>query len=261
MMAFRDVGRLFVAALAAAAAFGGSAWADESYRTDYRVTLAGLPVARASFTTHISDRNYRIAGDISSAGLVNVFTSLTASTSVEGQMVGAEKLQPASYELVYTRGKRTRTYDVRFSGGSVVKTSIIPEPKRNAERWIPVAPGDLRSVFDPLGGLVLSENGGLCNRTIPIFDGESRMDLVLSPKGKAKFTAGDTSGEATVCNVRYVPKSGFNKGRSDIEYLRQAQDMEIWFAKAGGMKLYAPVYAKVPTRVGPLYITATRFGA
>ncbi|MFB9913897.1 DUF3108 domain-containing protein [Rhizobium paknamense] len=261
MMFSQGLGRSFLAAMAGVLALGGAALADESYHTDYRVTLAGLPVARASFTTNISDSDYKIAGDISSAGLVNVFTSLTAKTSVAGQVVGTERLEPQSYELIYTRGKRTRTYDVRFSGGSVVKTSITPEPKRNADRWIPVSPGDLRAVFDPLGGLVLSERGGLCNRTIPIYDGESRMDLVLSPKGKAKFTAGDVSGEATVCSVRYVPKSGFNKGRSDIEYLRQANDMEIWFAKAGGMKLYAPVYAKVPTRVGPLYITATRFGA
>jgi len=248
--------------IAAMSTFGlQPALAGETYKVEYRVSLLGLSVARANFVTELNGSGYKIDGTITSAGIADVFTSLNAKTTVTGQVAGDKHLQPSSYNLVYTRGKRTRVYDVRYSGGNVVATTITPEPTRNKDRWIPVSPSDLRAVLDPVGGLTLPDDGKICSKTLPIFDGESRLDLVMSPKGKSKFTAGNVSGEAIVCSVRYVPKSGFNKGRSDIEYLRSANDMEIWFAKTGTMTLYAPVYARVPTRVGTLSITATKFGA
>lgn len=252
--------RMFFAALAGLFASVISAHAVESYHTDYRVTLIGLPVARATFTTRITDPAYSITGDISSAGIVNIFTSLNAKSTVTGTMTRGDRMVAKSYQLVYTRGKKTRTYDVRYASGNVVDTSITPEPNRDSNRWIPVKSIDFKSVLDPIGAFIVPDDGKICSRTLPVYDGESRMDLVLSPKGKAKFDAGNVSGDAIVCSVRYVPKSGFNKDQSDIDYLRNAKGMEIWFAKTRTGSLYAPVYARVPTRLGALSITATAFG-
>ena len=36
--------------------------------------------------------------------------------------------------------------------------------------------------------------------------------------------------------------------------------MEIWFAKAETMNVYAPVYVRIPTKLGPVTVSATRFG-
>ena len=60
--------------------------------------------------------------------------------------------------------------------------------------------------------------------------------------------------------IRFVPKSGYKKGREDVEYLRRLNSMEIWFAKAEEANVYAPVYLSVPTSYGPLTIKATHFG-
>ena len=86
-----------------------------------------------------------------------------------------------------------------------------------------------------------------------------RRKLALSPGRTAPFTAGKASGEAVVCSVRYVPVSGYRKGRKDIEYLKSVTGMEIWFAKTATLKLYAPVYAKIPTRYGTVHVTAEKF--
>ena len=95
---------------------------------------------------------------------------------------------------------------------------------------------------------------------LPIYDGESRMDLVLSSKGEKSFSTKGFSGDTVVCGVRYIPKSGYRKGRKDIDYLRGSKAMEIWFAKAEGVNVYAPVYVKIPTQYGTLTISAVRFG-
>ena len=86
------------------------------------------------------------------------------------------------------------------------------------------------------------------------------MDLVLSPMGTKPFAAEGFKGEAIVCSIRYTPKSGFRRGRTDIEYLRKTP-MEIWFAKADGANVYAPVYVRIPTEYGMVTITAVKYGS
>lgn len=84
------------------------------------------------------------------------------------------------------------------------------------------------------------------------------MDLVLSSKGSKPFSTNGFKGEAIVCEVRYVPKSGFRRGRSDIEHLKKTP-MEIWFARAEGANVYAPVYARIPTSMGQVYVKAAKY--
>jgi hypothetical protein len=170
-----------------------------------------------------------------------------------------DKLQADRYNLVYSAGKRTRVYDVEYRNGDVTETTVKPEPKRNPKNWIPVTDNDLRSVLDPLSGLIFPASAKVCPSRLPIYDGESRMDLVLTPKGTKPFSTKGFDGEAIVCSIRYVPKSGFRRGRSDIEYLKKTP-MEIWFAKAQSANVYAPVYARIPTRMGQVYVTAVKYG-
>ena len=58
-----------------------------------------------------------------------------------------------------------------------------------------------------------------------------------------------------------MPKSGYRKGRDDVDYLRKLETMEIWFAKAESVNVYAPVYVRIPTSYGAVTIWATRFGS
>ncbi len=161
--------------------------------------------------------------------------------------------------MIYTEGRKTRTYNVSYRNGDVVSTTVTPEPKERPPTWIPIGDGDLHSVLDPLSGLIFPDGAQICPSRIPIYDGESRLDLVLSPKGTKPFSTQGFKGDATVCEVRYVPKSGYKRGRSDIEFMKKAT-MELWFAKADGANVYAPVYARIPTKVGDVYVTAVKYG-
>ena len=118
----------------------------------------------------------------------------------------------------------------------------------------------MRAVVDPISGLIIPAGSNVCSKTLPIFDGESRMDIKLVDKGSRPFSTRGFEGEVKVCGVRFVPRSGYRKGRRDVEYLRQLTTMEIWFAKADTVAVYAPVYARIPTKLGPVTVSATRFG-
>ncbi|WCK15339.1 DUF3108 domain-containing protein [Agrobacterium tumefaciens] len=249
---------IFMAVTMAFAGVSPSLAAEARHTSEYSINLGILPIAKASFSTRMNGPNYSISGSFSSAGLASVLADISGKTTISGAKRG-HRLQANTYSLVYKDGKRVRTYDVVYRNGNVTSTTVKPEPKARPDNWVNVKDGDLRSVLDPISGLIIPAGGRICPSRLPIYDGESRLDLVLSPSGTRPFKTNGFSGDAVVCKARYVPKSGYRQGRKDIEYLKSIS-MEIWFAKSDNMDVYAPVYAVIPTRVGQVYITATKYG-
>ncbi len=238
----------------------GTAYAVEvTHNTDYSISLAGLPIARASFHTELNADRYTISGTMNSAGLADIFAQTSGETSVSG-VVGRDRLSASEYRVRYQTGKKGRAIDVRFRNGDVMSASMNPA-RRIPKNWIPVTKADMRNVVDPLSGLIFPADTRVCPKSVPIFDGESRMDLKLSAKGTRPFKTEGFQGDVIVCGIKFVPKSGYRKGRDDVDYLRKLETMEIWFAKADAVNVYAPVYVRIPTSLGAVTIWATRFGS
>lgn len=250
--------RLTGMALALLVASEPSVASEVRHTTEYSIALGFLPIARASFLTKMDDDRYSISGTFSAAGLASVLKDISGSTTINGVKT-SNRLQANQFSLVYRDGKKARTYNVKMRGGNVTSSTISPPPKERAEDWVRVKESDLRAVLDPISGLIFPENAKVCPQRLPVYDGESRMDLILSSAGTKPFETKGFKGEAIVCNIRYSPKSGYRQGRKDIEFLKSIS-MEVWFAKSDAVKVYAPVYARIPTRVGQVYITATRYG-
>lgn len=237
----------------------GSAQAAEvKHNTDYNISLAGLPIAKASFHTEFKADRYTISGTMNSAGLADIFAQTYGQTSVSG-VVGRDRLSASEYRVRYQTGKKGRAIAVQFRNGNVLSASMKPA-RRIPKNWVPVTKADMRNVVDPLSGLIFPADVRVCPQSVPIFDGESRMDLKLSAKGTRPFKTDGFEGDVIVCGIKFVPRSGYRKGRQDVDYLRKLETMEIWFAKADAANVYAPVYVRIPTRLGPVTVWATRFG-
>lgn len=236
-----------------------AAAAEIRHETDYSIALSGLPLARASFLTTLSKDRYIISGTLISSGLADIISHTSGQTRVAG-VVGPTRLQASEYSMSYKSGRKGRAIDVAFRNGNVTSATLKPERKRPPENWVPLSKADMRNVLDPLSGLIFPAGTKVCPSTLPIFDGESRVDLQLTAKGSKPYKTKGFSGEVLVCGVRFVPKSGYRKGRDDVEYLRRLRSIEIWFAKAESVNVYAPVYVRIPTKLGPVTVSATRFG-
>ncbi|WP_408022046.1 DUF3108 domain-containing protein [Sinorhizobium kostiense] len=247
------------AMLAAAVVSTTSSAAEVQHQTDYSIALAGLPVARASFYTELNKNRYTISGRLQSAGLADIIKRTSGQTRVSG-VVADDHLRATEYSMSYRSGSKSRAISVIFRNGNVVRASMEPKRTPLPKNWVPVTRRDMRNVLDPLSGLIIPAKSRVCPKTLPIFDGESRLDINLSPKGTRNFRTNGFAGEAIVCGVRFVPKAGYRKGRKDVEYLRRLNSMEIWFAKSEAVNVYAPVYVRIPTKLGPVTVSATRFG-
>lgn len=232
---------------------------EVTHNTDYSIALAGLPIAKASFHTELKANRYTISGTMNSAGLADLFAETSGQTSVSGT-VGRDRLSASEYKVRYKTGKRGRAIDVQFRNGDVTSASMKPA-RKIPKNWIPVTKADMRNVVDPLSGLIFPADTRVCPKSVPVFDGESRMDLKLSAKGTKPFKTEGFQGAVIVCGIKFVPKSGYRKGRDDVDYLRKLETMEIWFAKAESVNVYAPVYVRIPTSYGAVTIWATRFGS
>ena len=103
----------------------------------------------------------------------------------------------------------------------------------------------------------------VCNRTLQIFDGQTRAQIRLSPAGTERLSVKGFDGTAITCNAKFVPVSGYEKDKKSVRYLADKSKITISFASLNtdqqGAGIYAPVAASVGTQIGTVTVRATRF--
>ena len=251
-------------ALAAAAGPAGAAASkgSKTFRGEYTVSILGLTVAKSSFTTRLTGDRFLIEGSLAAAGLAELFDDTKGTTTVSGVFFD-ESAWPRVFRTRYVSGKKEQFTEINFSRGSVTRTVNVPPLKKRGSNWVGVSERDLRAVTDPISATLIRAPSlaEVCKRRIRAFDGEMRADLVLSHSATRKVSVAGYSGPAVTCTARFVPVSGYRKGRKAIDYLKDRSAITITFAELGKTGIYAPVRATVGTQIGTLTIAAQRFEA
>ena len=233
----------------------------QTFKSEFSISLYGLPLARTNFTTIVGGKRFSIKGAVRSAGVGAIFDDTKGNIAVDGQ-VGGNGVRPAAYALTYVSGKKNKSTNIGFSGGSVVSTQNVP-PVRPKGEWIAVEAAQLKAVSDPLTGMVVraASLAEACARTVRVFDGQTRADFVMSLSRLGTYSTKGYSGPVAECAVRFVPVSGYQKGKKQLEFLRRNKNIRISFAPIGDTGLYAPIAARVGTTVGTVSVDAVRFEA
>jgi hypothetical protein len=234
----------------------------QNFRSDYSVSLYGVPIARSQFQSWIGEDRFKVEGSLSSAGLAKVFDDTKGTTSASGRF-GKDGVRPDAYVVNYTSGKKKKKTAISFAGGDVTATENVPEPKKRSRKWVEVGEDDLKAVADPISATLVRAEGldDVCNRTLKIYDGQLRADLKLSHVETRPVRTGGYEGDAVTCRARFVPVSGYRKGSDSLEFLAKKSKILIAFAPLGDTGVYAPVKASVGTEIGTIHIEAQRFGS
>lgn len=250
---------LLLAVIAASGSAMGIAQADAVYRTEYEISIFGLSLARAAIETTVKGRNYSVNGRFMTSGLARIFDDTDGTVFVTGRSVMGRAV-PSSFDLAYKHGRKNKSTKIRFAGGNVIDVKNVPAIKKRAP-WISVTPGDLLNVSDPITALMISADqiGSVCNRTLNVFDGQTRADIKLAFSGTRSFTTRGFTGESVICSAGFVPLAGYQEGKKAINYLRDKSKISISFASMGDSGIYGPVLATIGTQLGTLKIQATRF--
>ena len=231
--------------------------AEQTVTTRYGMAIIGLPIGKASFDTVIDGNRFMVNGSMASAGLGSLVSDTGGTSRVSGHVTNSG-FAASSYGLDYTSDKKRWTSKVAFSGGRVTSANVSPKRNKQKPGYIPVERSQLSSVVDPLSGLMVKTDSAssVCNRTLPLYDGWSRLDLVLSPSGSRQYDMNGYSGPATICTARIRPVSGYDKGSKGLNYLK-SKAIEVWFAPIARKDVFVPVYARIPTQIGALTLSAT----
>lgn len=239
----------------------GSAPQPTLYRGEYSLSFLGLPVARATFDSRVDEASYSIEGAVSSAGLARLFDDTRGTISAAGAFSG-DDTRPDHFRADYVTGKKPSSIDIRFSSGTVTKSTVTPPPRKR-RNWVPLRADDLRAVADPIGAMLIRANHPeeVCGRTVKLYDGELRADLKLGFVKTGTASARGYKGGSVTCRVEFSPVSGYRKGRRALEFLRTKSRMMVAFAPLGKTGIYAPIHATVGTEIGTITVSARRFEA
>lgn len=233
-----------------------------SFRGDYTVSYLGLSLARASFSSRYANGSYSIDGSVASAGLATIFDDTRGTLKATGR-IGDEQLMPTAFRADYTSGKKASLVDIRFANGRVADTKVLPPPKKRGRDWFPLRAGDLAGVADPIAATAVPAPSldKVCGRTVKMYDGEMRANLVLSPVETGTIVVTGYEGPTVTCRMQFQPVSGYRKGRKALEFLRTKSRIIVTFAPLGRTGIYAPIHATVGTQIGTITIHARRFEA
>ena len=91
--------------------------------------------------------------------------------------------------MSYKTKSKITSVTLGFDRIQVASVALVPN-KHPSPEAIKLKPENLQNVFDPMGAtLAMSDTSAsdACNRTIPVFDGKVRFDLMLSLKGRERI--------------------------------------------------------------------------
>ncbi|MXQ11238.1 DUF3108 domain-containing protein [Microvirga makkahensis] len=227
----------------------------QTLRVNYSLSLAGLPLGKADLSSTFSGPKYEMQGSVKLTGLVRMITGGKGAGTASGTIVGSQ-LQSEGFAVNTKSSGERRVVRMALDGGNVAEVEIEPpiEPK---EGRVPVKAADKKGVLDPLSALIMPAmaSKGLtdaanCNRTIPVFDGTARQNIVLSYSETKTVKVPGYSGPVLVCNARWVPISGHRPQRSTIKFMQENKDMNVWLAPVEGARVLFPIKVAVRTMIG-----------
>ena len=230
----------------------------------YGVSLIGLPIGTASVDGTIGAAGYRLEGAGKLTGLAGIIVDTKGAVTAAGTLAGGH-VNPASFAASAGTPNYLLTIRMAMEHGTATGVEITPMYQQTPDR-IPVTPADRRNIIDPMSSLIMAVPGTgevigpqSCNRTIPIFDGGVRFNVLLAYTGTRQVTSSAYTGPVAVCAARYQPISGYRPNRPVNKFMADNKQMETWLAPVGKSRFVVPYRISVMSMIGMVVIEATDF--
>jgi len=263
----RAASSLLCAALALVAAADAARAGQTKLEARYVATLAGVQIGRGVWVVDIVDDQYSAAANGGTTGLLQAISSGHGTAAGRGTL-GAGKPVTSNYSATVVADKKTDEVRMTVSAGNVKDYSAQPPWPLVPDR-VPVTEAHRHGIIDPMSAWLMPVAGNAdpmrpeaCQRTLSVFDGRGRFDLILAYKRMDRVRAErGYEGPVVVCSVRYNPISGHRPARSAVKYLMAQRDIEVALAPLAGCRVVVPFRISVPTMLGPAMMEATQFMA
>ena len=246
----------------AACAFAAGPLKAETLKVGYGIFLAGLPLGTADLSANLDGGRYRMELGAKLTGLAGALTGGRGGATAAGAVAWPQPA-PTSFALTSRTSSDQRTVRMNLAGGNVASLDIAPPLDEKPDR-VPLAESHKRGVTDPVSALLMPMRGAPadpanCNRTIPVFDGAARFDVVLSYVETKEVEKPGYKGPVLICNARYVPIAGHRALRPSTKFMEENRDMQVWLAPVQGTRVLIPLRISIRTMIGMSVIEASSF--
>jgi hypothetical protein len=235
--------------------------AAEVIAARYAVTLVGFRIGEASARGAVSAAAYRVALDARLTGLAEWLAHMRIALASSGEIRRGNVL-PNAYATTAASERDTRTVRMALNAGNVRAVDISP-PLEDESIRIPVSSAEKRNVLDPTSALIMAVPAGeplvgpaACNRTLQIYDGVVRFDLMMSYTGTRDVTTIGYNGPVSVCAVRYKPIAGHRYDSRSTKFMAQNHDIEVWLAPIERAHVVIPFHIGLRTMAGMATVDA-----
>jgi hypothetical protein len=242
-----------------------SAAADARLKVHYEGSVTAIPVGRGEFALDITDTGYAVAGSARVTGIAKLVSRGHGTVSAKGNFV-ADQLSPTAYTTNSVSDKKKEDIRISFANNTVTSYSVNPPTHESKDR-VPVREEHRTGVVDPMSAAIITVPAGSdmlspdnCKRTISIFDGRQRYDLVFSYErtDTAKDIKG-YSGKLLVCRVDYRPVAGYKPDKLSVKYMQDNKNIFVWLAPVEGTRVLFPARVSIVTLIGIVVVQAENF--
>jgi hypothetical protein len=255
---------IVLAAMSAGLASGAHDCAHaQKLEARYVISMTGIRVGQSAWTVNIDNDRYSASASGGSVDILNVLLRGEGVAQASGSIKDG-RLVPANFSSSLTEdGEKV---DLKMTLDEGIVTAVEDNAPPPGPDRVPLTQSHAQAVTDPLTALLIPNEGSdavaakeSCNRTLAIFDGRRRYDLVLSFKRMEDIRDKADGGRILVCNVILRPIAGHRANSMIMKYVADRRDMEISFAPIAGTRFLAPFRLSVPTLIGTMAVQATSF--
>jgi hypothetical protein len=253
------------AAAALAAGLAAAPGRAATLQVEYEISLSGFSVGSADATASLNGDRYSMQIQARLTGLAGAITGGRLGASASGSVSTAKPL-PSAYAVTSQSATEQRTVRLGMARGNVASVDIAPPIEDRGGERVPIRELHKRGVIDPVSALLMPFYGrgeaadpAACNRTLPVFDGAARFDIVLSYAETRVVDRPCYAGPVVICNARYVPIAGHRPDRPGTRFMQENQEISVWLAPVEGTRILVPMRITVKTMMGVTVIDAQRW--
>ena len=167
-------------------------------QASYTVKIAGIPVGLLGIAANTSNRQYAVAGDIRSTGILAAFAKVHFKATSRGWFRGAYGFKPRDYRAESLSKDNQSSMSMHYSTGQPIPSEISPEPALPGKKQV--------GTIDPMTAIFAAfrdrSRDQLCKGDLEIYDGKTRASLKLTP--------GDITKDSARCTGEYKRVAGFS---------------------------------------------------
>ncbi|MGR0185813.1 DUF3108 domain-containing protein [Azospirillum aestuarii] len=241
----------------------------QRWQLDYRVHVGGVAVLDAWAELTLTEGRYSVQVNAATDGFLGrLFPWDTQSLSVG--TVRPDGVAPIRHTQSGVLRGSPRTVTLDYGPDGSVRTQVSPPPEEEDRAPVPEALS--RQTRDPLSGVVelllATLHGGGCQRTVPIYDGRRRYDMIFTDRGMTMVGMSRHSvfsGAARQCRVSHTPIAGYERTPRQPFWQRggnreERPPVDLWIAPVEGAGPPLPVRLETDSGFGGVvvHLTAVR---